>query len=264
MKITIYSVCWNEEVILPFFFQHYKKRFPSASFVFYDNGSNDDSKNIITSNGGKIIDLDTNNKVRDDLVLQIKNNCWKSSENDWVIICDVDEFIDCDEKYLISTDASIIKCEGYDMVGDTFELSSLNRGTRNFWLDKCLLFDPRRVDEINFEPGCHNCNPIGDICYNDKRIILKHYKYFNLSYVLKRFEILAKRLSDENINNGWGLHYQQSRNEIVDAYMFILENSRAVPLPFYYHYLFRLLNNYKYYGIINNIIKIDRPFIHKK
>lgn len=255
MDITIYSLCWNEEVILPYFFYHYKKRFPNARFVIYDNMSDDNSIEIIKQNGGEIINFETHNESREDLQMEIRNNCWKKSTTDWVIMCDMDELLEIDENYLEKTSDSIIKGEGYEMVDDTYELGNIVFGTRNDYLDKCILFNKKFISEINYSNGCHECFPVGKIKYNKARIILRHYKYFKLNYVIKRFETLSIRLSSENLHNGWSLHYLQTKNEITNSYNFLEINKRKVPLPYYYYCVENFLAEHKKISLFNTLLK---------
>lgn len=245
MELTIYSLCWNEEIILPYFFDHYKKKFPNVKFIIYDNMSNDKSREIISNNGGEIIDFESNNESREDLQMNIRNHCWKNATTDWVMVCDIDEFFDVDSKYLSFTKSTILKGEGYEMVGDTYELNKLEFGTRNNFLDKCTVFNKKFISEINYSNGCHDCFPVGQIHYNKERIVLRHIKYFKLEYVINRFENLASRLSSENLENRWSLHYLQTKNEIINSFNFLFDNRRKVPLPWYYHNIEILFENYK-------------------
>ena len=255
MEITIYSLCWNEEIILPYFFAHYRRRFPKALFIIYDNMSDDTSREIIKNNGGEIIDFETNNSSREDLQMNIRNNCWKNATSDWVIICDMDEFLDVDENYLKFTKNTILKGEGYEMVGDTYDLDQVKLGTRNDYLDKCIIFNKSFISEINYSYGCHDCFPEGHVKYNNERIILKHNKYFKLEYVIKRFENLAIRLSFENLENGWSLHYLQTKNEITNSYKFLYDNKRKVPLSSYYHFIELFLGKHKKISLFNTLLK---------
>ena len=70
--IQIYTICYNEEIILQKFIDHYRLRFPSCEITIYDNMSTDNSRQIAIKNGCKIIDYDSNNEVRNDLYLDIK------------------------------------------------------------------------------------------------------------------------------------------------------------------------------------------------
>ena len=91
--VTIYNISFNEEVILQKFIDHYKYQFPNCEIVIYDNQSTDKTKEIAIKNGCKVLEYDSNNQIRDDLYLEIKNNCWKKASTDWVLIVDTDEFI---------------------------------------------------------------------------------------------------------------------------------------------------------------------------
>jgi glycosyltransferase involved in cell wall biosynthesis len=45
MKIWAYAICWNEEVMLPYYLKHYEKF--CEKIIIYDNMSTDNSRNII-------------------------------------------------------------------------------------------------------------------------------------------------------------------------------------------------------------------------
>lgn len=256
MNITIYSVCWNEEIILPYFFKHYRSKFPDANFIIYDNMSSDNSRKIIEENGGTIVDYDTDGKVRDDKLLEIKNNCWKTAPSDWVIVCDIDEFVDVDQNLLQKTKATIITTEGYEMVGNSFDLEKLEKGTRNDFLDKSLVFNKKIIKEINFTNGCHTCNPKGTVVFNTTRVVLRHMKYFHKQYPVNRFKTYAERLSKENLENGWSLHYLQKEEEINNAYNFLNKNAGKVPYPFVLHFLEKQLNRHRWVDKLIASLKI--------
>jgi hypothetical protein len=263
MKVTIYSICWNEEYILPFYFKHYKKMFPNAEFVVYDNMSNDRSRDIIAANGGTIIDYDTAGTIRDDVYLEIKNNCWKQTDSDWVIVSDVDEFVDCSEELLRTINASIIKCEGYEMVGNSNDVESAILGVRNYYSDKSLIFKPSKIKEINYSVGCHSCSPEGEVKYAEIPAVLRHMKYINLPYVVHRYEQLHKRLSDINKQKNWGSHYKQSIEEITATHQWLLEISQAVPLPKIKKIYFDQLNESRWMWKLYKMFHIKKPIIWK-
>jgi len=114
--IEIFTICYNEEIILQKFIDHYRTRFPNCEITIYDNMSTDNSRQIAIKNGCKVLEYDSNNEIRDDLYLEIKNNCWKQAKTDWVLICDTDEFLDINQEQLEKEDCSIILSKGYNMV----------------------------------------------------------------------------------------------------------------------------------------------------
>ena len=79
--ITIYSICYNEQVMMQFFINHYRNLFPNCRIVIYDNYSTDRTEEIALANGCEVIKYDSNNEIRDDLYLEIKNNCWILTQN---------------------------------------------------------------------------------------------------------------------------------------------------------------------------------------
>lgn len=89
--VTVYSTIWNEEVRIPYFINHYRKRFPNCEIVFFDNQSTDKSIKIALDNNCKIVSFSTNNIICDFALQRNKNNCWKSWDikvNPWESWCD--------------------------------------------------------------------------------------------------------------------------------------------------------------------------------
>lgn len=218
--IEIFTICYNEEIILQKFIDHYRTRFPNCEITIYDNMSTDNSRQIAIKNGCKIIDYNSNNKVRDDLYLEIKNNCWKQSEKDWVLICDVDEFLDINQEQLQKEDCSIILSKGYNMVNleDDFIFDNVKYGIRAKQYDKYYLFNKSKIKEINYEAGCHSANPKGEIKFSNNVYNLFHYTMLSEQYLINRYKRNFERLSKENKKHGWGVHYKESEQTIRDKF----------------------------------------------
>src|SRR5436190_8012883 len=94
--IHLYTICWNEEYMLSYFFQHYD---PVVDrYIFFDNGSTDDTRPILEKHPKVEIRRLGHSPDTDSYVLeaqQVHNECWKESRGlaDWVIITAVDEFL---------------------------------------------------------------------------------------------------------------------------------------------------------------------------
>ena len=73
MQITIYTVAYNEELMLPFFIKHYRTLFPECHIVVYDNQSTDRTVEIAKESNCEVIQYDTDNKISDRKYLEIKN-----------------------------------------------------------------------------------------------------------------------------------------------------------------------------------------------
>lgn len=221
-KVHVYTITYNEEVMLPQFITFYRQRFPGCKITVFDNESTDSTVNIAKQNDCEVISWHSGNTIRDDLYLRIKNTCWQGDDLDWVVVVDCDEFVDLTADYLGLVDFNIIKTQGWEMIGESLDINEINCGTRSPGYDKICVFRPDIISEINYEPGCHNAHPVPTgketIVFNSTDIKLWHYKYLTLDYVLQRYQEFGKRLSDINKRNGWGTHYAQTINQITDFY----------------------------------------------
>ena len=112
--ITIYTITYNEGLLIQFMIDHYRERFPGCRIVVYDNISTDDTVKIALANGCEVIPYDTGGQLQDSRYIQIKNNCWKDAKTDWVLVCDLDELLDIDEAELRreeSLGTTMVRCE---------------------------------------------------------------------------------------------------------------------------------------------------------
>ena len=213
--ITIYTITYNEEVILPYFIKWYRDRFPNCKIVVYDNESTDGTKNICLSTPNlQYIPYHTGNKLSDSTYLKIKNNAWKHAETDWVIVCDVDEFLDVRESNIIEFDKfedSLIKGVGFNMcnVDGLHDITEIKHGVRAIQYDKTILFNRKRIQEINYGAGCHHCEPQGDVNKATISLPLYHMKFIDVNLLVNKYKSYASRLSDENKEMRWGYHYEQ-------------------------------------------------------
>lgn len=224
MTIDVFSLCYNEEIILPYFLNHYKKFV--RNITIYDNMSTDNSVNIMNEYGVNVIPYDTQGKLEESELLNIKNNSWKGSDADWVIVCDTDELIYHENiiEVLTNTHANHIVTEGYEMISETLPTTKgqiyeeLKFGYFKPDYSKPCLFKPSEVTNINFTPGCHTAEPTGPnlISIQDSGIKLLHYKYLNREVLIKKYEHYKVRQSEEMIQNGWG-NYQEWDADVINS-----------------------------------------------
>ena len=227
--IHYYSVCWNEEKMLPFMFYHYDKFIDR--YYIYDNESTDSSISIINNHpNAKLITFKTDG-FNDMTQNQIKNECWKKSRGkaDYVVVCDIDEFFyvpDMNEfiKAIKEERVSLPMSNGYDMVSDKFPnyaltpsiLDVAGNGVPNKDYAKCIFFNPYKIVEINYDPGAHICHPLGIVrCSTEPQYKVLHYKNLGVEYVLERYNDYKNRMSIENIKNGFAFQYFEEEETIV-------------------------------------------------
>ena len=239
MNIKVYAICWNEEVFAPYFLKHYKSI--TKDIVIYDNCSDDKTCEILAE--CEIRKYDTKGKIRDDIYLEIKNSVWKEckGEYDWVIICDMDELVYCNNLRLALEKAkengfTAIQPTGYSMIGDQLPTTKgmiyeeINQGVKDDNYSKCCIINPNLITETNYKAGCHSHKLEGEVKIwktNDVKVL--HYNFLSLDYTIERYGKYKERLSDINIKNNWGIHYNFKKEQISKEYNdFKLESSNII------------------------------------
>jgi glycosyltransferase involved in cell wall biosynthesis len=225
MKIEAYLLTWNESDIIGLVIKHYQKFCDKV--IIMDNYSSDNTCKIAESMGCEVRKFGT--QFFDDFEnMKCKNNCWKGSDADWVIVCDADEVLYFGDSlnpsfedlasYLHGSPYHVYRPQGWQIMSDEMPVNDLLEITNGYEFNnysKCILFSPWLL-EIKFNPGAHRCNPIApsgievDICESSSMYVL-HYKHIGgVHRTIKRYAEYKKRLSRNNIKNGWGIHYNRT------------------------------------------------------
>lgn len=207
--VTIYTITYNEELLIQFMIDHYRQRFPKSRIVVYDNMSLDKTVDIALANGCEIVSLDTNEKFSDGLNMEIKNTCWKAALTDWVLMCDLDELLEINDDELKREEAAhttIISTITYDMINmeDNFNIAGIKYGVESPFGGKNVLFNKKFIKEINYTIGAHGCDPVGTVRFSEKVYKLLHYCHIHESRTYEKCLVNGGRLSQESILNGWG------------------------------------------------------------
>lgn len=220
--IEVHSLLHNEATILPYFMRHYSQ---FADVIFYESDSTDGSPQIAKRLGAKVIPLPTNNEVNDSVFTGMKNNCWKNSKADWVIVCDTDEFVYHPKllSILKKTPYTIFYPKEWRMYSFDFPTTKkqIYEEVRfgvpgKFGFNKMNLFKPKEIKEMNYTAGCHTSNPQGNVrLCPDTDIVTLHFHSVGIEYLIKRSAYLGSRLSEENKQNGWGYHFNLHKNIII-------------------------------------------------
>ena len=223
-------------------FQHYESFV--NHFTIYDNHSTDNSANLILSRDDTtLIEFDSDGFC-DNIHNDIKNSCWKKSRGhaDYVIVCDIDEFlyhpnIKKEISKLKRQHISVVQPIGFNMFNENppeYQTDNplprqTSTGLRAPMFDKCILFDPHAIVEINYKPGAHECHPWGRIkTSTNTGIKLLHYKNLGIEQVLQRNRLYVQRLSKDNIENRYGIEYLRNEETIVNEFYRNLQLSHTV------------------------------------
>ncbi len=221
MTVHIYSPCWNEEMMLPYYFRHYDSIVDQ--YYIFDDGSNDATLEILRAHPKvEIMQLERNPDSFIASEIAFDNSAWKQSRGkaDWVIICSIDEHFhhpnlrdylqQCRLKGI-----TYIPSEGWHMISDDFPETDqwlcdvITRGARWDIYDKSCIFNPNRIKETNYGPGRHHAQPTGRvIAPRVCEVKLLHYDYLSLDKVIKRSAELDGRLGKKDREKEWSVHYR--------------------------------------------------------
>lgn len=164
--LTIHTVCYNEESMLPLFVSFYKSRFPDVVIIVHDNESTDNTAKVAKALGCTVLNLDTNGMFHERLLKDRRSQGWKldRTNSTWVLVVDVDEICDITVFTLLDLARKGIcagQGTGYEMVGmDNGETEPANMmfGYSNFEYDKPVLFQRESVEDVEFSFGSHSAD----------------------------------------------------------------------------------------------------------
>ena len=234
LQIHIYLLCYNESALIGHTIDHYQKQFRNTRIVILDNESTDRSVEIAKSKGCEIRSWSSDNNIDDQKFIDFKNNVWKeisqTQENQWIIVADMDEWLCISEEDLLNEHAkgtTILTTIGYNIAADSkqedlsdIDLHSLDRGF--YWKEECksLCFKRAEIQEMNYEPGAHVCNPIGNIRFSENKYVVKHMEPLGLAFCIAKYTSRYKRTEKKRLEGEWwaGLHYTDNVQLIENRY----------------------------------------------
>lgn len=229
-QMTIYTITYNEETLLPYFIRHYRDNFPGCRIIVYDNYSTDGTRTIALAADCEVILYDSNNQLDDMKYLEIKNHCWQNQKDTWCIVADCDELFDLNAELLLweaKSGSTVILSQGFDMVNgeNNNDIHNITRGVKNDRYSKSYCFNTKRIKEINYSPGCHDCKPIanedagpGGLKYSVNKYACYHYRYVSPQFLIKRYNQNRLRMCDNNRRKGMGTQYFQNEPSIRNEF----------------------------------------------
>lgn len=141
--------------------------------TIYDNESQDGTAELAEFLGCRAVSYSTDGELRDSKYMEIKSNCWRASDADWILIVDLDEWVDIRPQDLDAFDAhnvTIIDPQQMILVweNDTLALvSSIPKGLvdasamETQFYGKTNLFNCHAITDFAICPGGHHVNVSG-------------------------------------------------------------------------------------------------------
>jgi glycosyltransferase involved in cell wall biosynthesis len=226
--VNVFLLCHNEEAIIRQTIEHYQRNLKDPIITILDNESTDNSANIAREMGCRIFSVQSNGIMNEFIQTEMKNGSgtWKSLEKGWVIIADMDEWLQVTQKQLLIEECkgtTVLSVQGYNMMSDSestlladVDLSNITFGYRYSREDKNICFLLPFVDKMNFDCGAHNCSPTGTkIKFSETPYILKHMAWLGLPYFLMKMEQRRQRATIMSEQYGLNKHYYQSDEHFV-------------------------------------------------
>lgn len=230
MRVHLYTLCWNEVDILPFFFRHYDDWVDR--YVVHDDGSTDGSLEVLRAHPK--VEIRSFDRVHpDSFVLshqEFHNEVWKESRGaaDWVVITALDEHLQANgsanRNYLAECarqGVTAIPAIGFQMISEDFpapfERLAASRTLGAPWkqMNKLSIFHPDAVLATRYAAGRHSAKPIGDVRWPARdEMMLLHYKYMGFERTLQRHREEAVGLGATDRTNRWGHRYHWSAEQL--------------------------------------------------
>jgi hypothetical protein len=237
MNINIFLLCYNESLMLPKTVNFYKTRFPKCTITIYDNMSSDNSVEIAKNLGCIVHNFNTNNINNVLIKRNIANSCWQSVRKGWIIMADMDEWLDITYQDLVNEirqGTTILTVQGYNMVGesnsinlDDIDLNNIKKYVVHNPESKNLCFLRPHICNMNYSVGSHVCNPLGIVKYSNKIYINKHMAFLGLPYIINKITERYKR-SKEMQKQNYSIHYTDDVNKITAKYNKMLNESKII------------------------------------
>lgn len=209
--IEAYVIAWNEGETIHLTIKHYQ-RF-CTRIVIYDNHSTDRTAEIAKSMGCAVKKFGVPGELSDSAYKEVKNNCWKDSRFDWVIVVDADEILYHHNitRIIDNSKANIFKTFGWNVFSHDMPVNDwldITYGHHEANYSKSVIFKPKELHEINFHIGAHWSTPKGQLRYDDNLLTLFHYRNVGgPDRLVERHRQYRPRMSPENLQRNWGHHY---------------------------------------------------------
>lgn len=219
MNIETHILTWNRYNTIHLTINHYKQ---FGKVIVHDNFSDDGTWEIGEMLGAEMRLFGKAGVLDDGEYLKVKNNAWKGSQADWVIVVDDDEILY--HPYLL-TQLQVFKDDGVTIIQPKGFAVFSNDMPVNNWLDitdgivdenysKLCCFNPKALTEISYEYGCHrNTRPKGRVKIGQAGVLLHYQAVGGVQRMIDRHKLYEPRRLRSPVNVRWGLGKEYGYSE---------------------------------------------------
>ena len=243
-KVHVFLMCHNEQALLPATVRHYQKALPDCPITIFDNMSTDDSVKLAVAAKCRVVPWDSpvEGQLHEPTMTRIKNHDWKQfvSRDTWIIMCDMDEWLDVTLAELQEEDArgtTILLTKAVQMVGESLckdlsdiDISKVEKGYPDPVYAKRLCFKWDAVDP-GFYDGCHTGKPIGTLFHSISEYRIRHMNALGAPYLADKH---ARRYARNTMNRellGLSCHYLPERYRVYELHAEMLAKAAVLPKP---------------------------------
>ena len=225
MVVELITFCYNEKTLLPFAIDYWRKFADKVTVV--DNMSDDGSLDILNKYQDyiRILPNDTQGKINNDILRNIKNNIWKTSTADFCVVCDLDEFlvaknIKSEFKKMAEQNCTVCTPRCFTLMSEEVPVydGRLLHEIRPMAYEaasKTIILRPKYIKAMNYTVGAHDAHPEGVVKYYNGDIYLFHAaNNLSLDYKINRYKLLNDRRRDEEKKRFLSMNYGLSEEEI--------------------------------------------------
>ena len=223
--VELITFCYNEKVLLPFAIDYWKRFADKVTVI--DNMSDDGSLDILNKYPDyiRILPNDTQGKINNDILRNIKNNIWKTSSADFCVVCDLDEFlvaknIKSEFEKIADQNCTVCTPRCFTMMSEEtpkYDGRPLHemRPMAYESASKTIVLRPKYIKEMNYSIGAHDAHPEGYVKYYHGDMFMLHCaNNLSLNYKINRYRMLNERRRDEERKRFLSMNYGLSEEEI--------------------------------------------------
>ena len=215
--VHVHVCTHNEEPMIRHFINHYQQFTKNENIFVHDQHSTDNTVEIAKSLGCTVNTWGGDSIDDDDLLNQKHQSYYSSTNCDFVIIVDCDEFVMHSNLLdnLNRCKRNGIKVprmtghnmfyENFDYINDDISFVKYGEGNNAANAKSCII---KSNEIIQYAIGCHQLySPIQEYYEDDEIIKFCHMKWLNFDYIVNRQHYFYSRLSKKNKEMQWGIHY---------------------------------------------------------